>query len=81
MMERKIPCKSGDEYDALSWKARDVLSYRTGERKAIKNGYRRRLRQSQKREIDITMIDDRLTAEELDALYQVYEGEESEYSR
>lgn len=42
-MTGEIPMKGGDEYDALTrW--RKHLRFRPGERKAIKNRYRRRCR-------------------------------------
>lgn len=44
MIPQRIPLKSGDEYDALSRRAKGYLRWRPGERKAIKRGYQRRLR-------------------------------------
>ena len=35
---------SGDEYDALSKKAKNYLHWKPGERKKIKRGYNKRLR-------------------------------------
>tara|TARA_B100000902_G_scaffold261048_1_gene247322 strand:+ start:215 stop:370 length:156 start_codon:yes stop_codon:yes gene_type:complete len=35
---------SGDEFDALSKKAKNLLHWRPGERKKIKRGYNKRLR-------------------------------------
>jgi hypothetical protein len=40
---RRIPLRSGDEYDALTrW--RRYLDFRPGERKRVKHGYWRRFR-------------------------------------
>ena len=42
-MMKRIPMRTGDEYDALTpW--RKVLHWRAGERARIKRGYRRRER-------------------------------------
>jgi len=42
-MAKRIPMKTGDEYDALArWKR--YLHWRPGERKRIKRGYNRRAR-------------------------------------
>lgn len=46
-MTKRLPLKSGDEYDALTgW--RRVLHWRAGQRAAIKRRYRRRERRSRK---------------------------------
>jgi len=50
MRETRIPMISGDEYDGLtSWKK--YCFWKAGQRKHIKNGYRRRMRRKN-REID-----------------------------
>lgn len=47
---KRIPMKTGDEYDALTrW--RKYLNWRAGERKKIKKLYRRRERRQAKREV------------------------------
>ena len=47
-MKREIPLKGGDEYDGLTrW--RKFLYWKPGERKAIKRGFNRRERHTQKR--------------------------------
>jgi len=49
MKETRIPMISGDEYDGLTpWKR--YLYWKTGQRKRIKNGYRRRLRRKARQE-------------------------------
>ena len=49
-MGRRIPMRTGDEYDALTrW--RKVLPWRAGERARIKRLYRRRERRTAQREI------------------------------
>lgn len=40
----RIPFISGDEWDALSRRSKGLLSWRRGERRKIKRGYRRRER-------------------------------------
>lgn len=46
-MDEKIPMKGGAEYDALTrW--RKYMHWAPGERKRIKNGYRRRCRRLSK---------------------------------
>lgn len=45
MIPHRLPLKSGDEQDALSRRAKGYLRWRPGERKAIKRGYQRRMRQ------------------------------------
>lgn len=42
--KRVIPCKGGDEYDALSRKAKRFLRWKAGERKKIKRKYNKRVR-------------------------------------
>jgi len=47
-MKRKIPMKTGDEYDAFtSW--RKVLNWRAGERKHIKRRFNKKERKHLKR--------------------------------
>lgn len=43
-MEQRIPLKDGHEYDAFSRRWRKMLGWKAGTLKAVKNGYRRRLR-------------------------------------
>ncbi len=51
MMGRRIPMKSGDEFDALTnW--RKVMHFKAGARARIKRRFRRRERRLGKREID-----------------------------
>ena len=46
---RLIPMKNGDEYDALTkWKR--FLHWKPGERKRIKRGYNKRVRQQGRKE-------------------------------
>ena len=43
-MKTRIKMISGDEFDALSKKAKNLFHWRPGERKKIKRGYNKRLR-------------------------------------
>ena len=43
-VKTRIKMISGDEYDALSKKAKNYLHWKPGERKKIKRGYNKRLR-------------------------------------
>ncbi len=49
-MAKRIPMKTGDEYDAFTWWKR-YCHWRPGERKRIKRGYNRRARRLAKMEI------------------------------
>ena len=54
MMEQRIPLKDGTEYDAFSrW--RKVMGWKAGTLKAVKNGYRRRQRRLQRRDIEVRL--------------------------
>ena len=57
MVEKQIPLKSGDEFDAFSPRARRFFGWKAGTIKSVKNGYRRRLRREQSREIMQELID------------------------
>lgn len=46
-MVKKIPLKSGDEYDALT-KAKKYFNFKAGQRKKIKARYNKRLRKVNK---------------------------------
>ncbi len=51
-MAKRIPLKTGDEYDALTgWKR--YKGWRPGVRKGIKRGYNRRARRMAKMEIGL----------------------------
>lgn len=53
-MAKRIPMKTGDEYDALTgWKR--YLYWRPGERKRIKRGYNRRARRLAKVDLEAEM--------------------------
>jgi len=43
-MKKRIKMISGDEFDALSKKAKNYYHWKPGERKKIKRGYNKRLR-------------------------------------
>ena len=43
-MTTRIKMKGGDEFDALSKKAKNYYHWKPGERKKIKRGYNKRLR-------------------------------------
>lgn len=62
MMETKIPLSSGDEYDAFSRTWRRLIGWKSGTVKAVKNGYRRRLRREHREEIRQELVS--YTAEE-----------------
>jgi hypothetical protein len=51
MMETRIPLKSGDEYDAFSKRWRRMVGWKAGTIKAVKNGYRRRIRRGARKDI------------------------------
>jgi len=56
MKEARIPMISGDEYDGLTgWKK--YCFWKSGQRKHIKNGYRRRLRRKARRDDNRDMMD------------------------
>jgi len=43
MMNKEVPMVSGDEYDAFTdW--RKVMTFKAGDRRRVKNAYRRRCR-------------------------------------
>ena len=50
-MTKRLPLKSGDEYDALS-KARKFLHWKAGELKKIKRAYNKRFRKHSKERND-----------------------------
>jgi hypothetical protein len=51
MMGHREPLKSGDEWDATSRRARKFLSFRPGERAAVKRQLAKRARKMARREV------------------------------